>query len=60
MDHYSLEMMAKLHYRELMDEGLREQAVQRQSSRKHLSDRIKQSLWLISSLILVLFYWLTV
>lgn len=57
MDHYSLETLSKLHHRELVQAGLQEQSVRRQSPAAHLSNRFRRRLLLISSLIAAL-YWL--
>ncbi len=59
MDHYSLETLAKLHQKELIQAGLREQAVQRQKPRARLIGRFKGSALLLLSLIM-LGYWLSV
>jgi hypothetical protein len=57
MDHYSLELLARLHKKELVEERLREQAIQRQNPGRRRSNRFRQNLLTILSLILSI-YWL--
>lgn len=59
MDHYSLETLAKLHQRELIQEGLRGQANRRQNPGSRVSNWFRQILFLILSLTGFL-YWLFV
>lgn len=59
MDHYSLDTLGKLHIKELMQEGLHEQAVQRQNPAMRFSNRFKRNLLIILSLTAFL-YWLLV
>lgn len=57
MDHYSLELLARLHQTELVEEGKREQAIQGQNPRRRRSNRFRQNLLIVLSLILSI-YWL--
>lgn len=56
MDHYSLELLAKLHHKGLVSEGVRSQWVRRRlGSGKYRSRRLKQMLFVAAAIILTYF-----
>lgn len=59
MDHYSLETLAKLHHKELLQEGLHAQSVRQQMPTARFSNRFNRGLLLILSVIVFL-YWILI
>lgn len=58
MDHYSLELLAKLHHKGLVSEGVRAQwASRRLGSGKYRSRRLKQMLFVAAAVVLT-YFWL--
>jgi len=58
MDHYSLELLAKLHHKGLVSEGVRAQWVSRRlGSGKYRSRRLKQVLFVAAAVVLT-YFWL--
>lgn len=56
MDHYSLELLAKLHHKGLVNEGVHAQWVSRRlGSGKYRSRRLKQMLFVAVAIILMYF-----
>lgn len=56
MDHYSLELLAKLHHKGLVSEGVRAQWVSRRlGAGKYLSGRLKRVLFVVAALALLHF-----
>jgi hypothetical protein len=56
MDHYSLEVLGKLHHQELVREGVHSQAARRADSRKYLSKHWKWILFVAEVTLLMCFY----
>jgi hypothetical protein len=59
MDLYSLETLVKLHHNELVQEGLREQAIHRHIPGKRSSKLFERKLLMVMMLIMLI-YWLLV
>jgi hypothetical protein len=55
MDHYSLELLAKLHHKQLVLEGLHGQSVSRLGPGKHRSSRWKVILFVAATIVLTYF-----
>jgi hypothetical protein len=56
MDHYSLELLAKLHHKGLVREGVRAQSVSRRLGfGKYRSRRLKQMLFVAAAVVLTYF-----
>jgi hypothetical protein len=56
MDHYSLELLGKLHHKELMREGVCSQAVSRSGPGNYLSKHWKRILFVVAVIILMYFH----
>jgi len=59
MDHYSLEMLGKLHHQELVREGVQGQAVSRLRPAISLAKRLKRGGFVIAAVVLS-YFWLFV
>jgi hypothetical protein len=60
MDHYSIEVLGKLHQKELVREALHEQAMRRLRPQRHPPRRVKRVLFVLATAIMSAYFWLFV